>query len=146
MKLIDKVCPLLLRRRRGKLQILAFRHPRAGRQIVKGTLEEGEEPAAAVLRELTEESGIDDAVVVASVGLFLDPECSQRWHIFLCRVAHALPDEWSFYTSDGGGHTFAFFWHNLDETPGEEWYPLFQRALAWIGAQLGSIDGNGAAD
>lgn len=128
----EKVCPVVLRERDGRVQILAFQHPLAGGQIIKGTLEEGEEPAEAVLRELAEESGIEDAVVVESLGEFIDEEHLQRWHVFLCRVDRPLPDHWNHFTTDGGGHIFAFFWHYLDENPQTFWYPLFLRALDFI--------------
>ena len=57
-KLVHKVVPILLRRRE-RLEILAFRHPQAGTQLVKGTLENGEKAEDATLRELAEESGIE---------------------------------------------------------------------------------------
>ncbi|WP_410001350.1 NUDIX domain-containing protein [Rhizobium leguminosarum] len=40
------------------LEILAFTHPSAGNQFVKGTVEEGERPQDAAARELREESGL----------------------------------------------------------------------------------------
>lgn len=132
MKFTDKACPVLLRRREGKLQILAFRHPKAGAQIVKGTVEEDEEPHETVLRELAEESGIDDARLVEALGKLVLRGNKQRWHIFLCDVARILPDSWSHYTKDGGGHFFDFFWHDLEETPGDEWRPAFRTALGFI--------------
>lgn len=133
---VEKVCPVVLRERDGRVQILAFQHPLAGGQIIKGTLEAGEEPATAVLRELAEESGIEDAVVVEPLGQFIDEEHLQRWHIFLCQVNRPLPDRWSHFTTDGGGHTFRFFWHNLDEPPGDDWYRLFRRAMVFIRGEL----------
>lgn len=138
MGFIEKVCPVVLREQNGRVQILAFQHPLAGGQIIKGTLEEGEDPAVGVLRELDEESGIGDAVVVKPLGQFIDEEHLQRWHVFLCRVDRPLPDRWSHFTTDGGGHDFAFFWHNLDEPPQTFWYPLFLRSLAYIREQLGA--------
>lgn len=135
-KFVEKVCPVVLRERDGRVQILAFQHPLAGGQIIKGTLEAGEEPSAAVLRELAEESGIEDAVVVEPLGQFIDEEHLQRWHIFLCRVDRTLPDHWSHFTTDGGGHIYRFFWHNLDEYPQTFWYPLFLRALDCIRGRL----------
>ena len=132
MKFTDKACPVLLRRREGRLQILAFRHPLAGCQIVKGTVEEDEEPSETVLRELGEESGIEDARLIEPLGQLVLRGCKQRWHIFLCQVKRVLPDEWSFYTKDGGGQTFAFFWHNLDETPSDQWHPDFRTALGFV--------------
>ncbi|MBX3051154.1 MAG: NUDIX domain-containing protein [Caldilineaceae bacterium] len=132
MKFTDKACPVLLRRREGRLQVLAFRHPKAGSQLVKGTVEEDEEPNQTVLRELGEESGIEDARVVEALGQLVLRGIKQRWHIFLCVVERALPDKWSHYTTDGGGHDFAFFWHNLDEEPDDEWHPDFRKGLSFI--------------
>jgi len=132
LKFTDKACPVLLRQRESQLQILAFRHPKAGFQIVKGTVEEGEEPSATALRELGEESGVEDAKLVEPLGQLVLRGIQQRWHIFLCVVERLLPDEWSHYTTDGGGHDFAFFWHNLDEEPGDEWHPDFRKGLSFI--------------
>lgn len=132
MKFTDKACPVLLRRQEGRLQILAFRHPLAGPQLVKGTVEEDEKPRQTVLRELWEESGIEDARVIEPLGQLLLRGQEQRWHIFLCQVERALPDAWSHFTTDGGGHHFAFFWHNLDELPSDEWYPMFRTGLDFI--------------
>ena len=132
MKFTDKACPVLLRWREGHLQLLAFRHPLAGCQIVKGTVEEYEEPSETVVRELGEESGIEDARMIETWGQLLLRAEKQRWHLFLCQVERALPDAWDFYTKDGGGQTFAFFWHNLDEIAGDEWHPAFRKALGFI--------------
>ena len=137
MKFTDKACPVLLRRREGRLQILAFRHPQAGCQIVKGNVEEEEAPRDTALRELGEESGIDDARLVEPLGQLVLRGEKQRWHIFLCGVARALPDAWSHYTKDGGGLDFSFFWHDLDEAPGDEWYPAFRTALGFIRRRVG---------
>jgi len=137
LKFTDKACPVLLRRQEGRLQILAFRHPKAGCQIVKGTVEEDEEPRQTVLRELGEESGIDDARVIEPLGQLLFQKDKQRWHLFLCQVERILPDAWEHFTTDGGGHNFAFFWHDLHEVPGDEWYPMFRSALAFLRERLG---------
>ena len=45
-KPVDKVVPVVIRRR-DKLEVLAFRHPQVGTQLVKGSLEAGEEPEDA---------------------------------------------------------------------------------------------------
>lgn len=136
MKFTDKACPVLLRRREGRLQILAFRHPLAGPQLVKGTVEEDEEARVTVLRELAEESGIDDARLIEPLGQLILGGERQRWHIFLCGVTRSLPDDWVHYTTDGGGHNFAFFWHDLDAMPGDDWYPSFRTALGFIRRRL----------
>ncbi|MFT3757807.1 NUDIX domain-containing protein [Thauera sp.] len=56
-----KSCPVLLRRD-GEVGILAFQHPIAGFQIVKGSIEEGESPEEAAIRELAEESGVQSGM------------------------------------------------------------------------------------
>ena len=56
----NKVCPLVFRDRALTL-LLAFRHPLEGIQLVKGTIESGEQPPEAAPRELEEESGIGDS-------------------------------------------------------------------------------------
>lgn len=129
---IQKVCPVLLRQRDNTWQILAFRHPKAGTQLIKGTIEVGEPPEVAVLRELAEESGLVDATVVEKIGELSMDESEQQWHIFLCQAAHDLPEEWDFFTTDGGGNLFHFFWHSLDEAPDKSWHAHFRLALEWI--------------
>jgi 8-oxo-dGTP pyrophosphatase MutT (NUDIX family) len=134
MNYTNKVCPVILRKKEGIQQILAFRHPLAGRQLMKGTLEPGERPAEAVLRELAEESGISQAVAVEKIGELDIHQVEEHWHIFLCRPNVPLQDEWSFFTLDGGGLTFEFFWHALDVEPDASWHQIFKTALAFTGS------------
>jgi ADP-ribose pyrophosphatase YjhB (NUDIX family) len=44
--------------------LLLFRHPQAGIQLPAGTVEEGEGPAEAVLREVAEETGLTEVEIV----------------------------------------------------------------------------------
>ena len=53
---VHKACPVILRQQGDNWQILAFKHPKGSTQLVKGTVEDDEQPAATVLRELAEES------------------------------------------------------------------------------------------
>ena len=87
---MPKVAPVVLRRRE-ELEILAFRHPRAGLQLVKGTWEEGESAENASLRELAEESGIQNATVVKPLGQLPFRSIRQHWHFYLCQVPGKLP-------------------------------------------------------
>lgn len=57
-KVIEKVCPVILREGQKGNDMLVFRHPLAGSQIVKGTVEPDESLKAAVIREMVEESGV----------------------------------------------------------------------------------------
>jgi 8-oxo-dGTP pyrophosphatase MutT (NUDIX family) len=110
---IHKVCPVVLRSSEGVREILVFRHPVAGVQLVKGSIESGETPQNAALRELAEESGITSVTSVLEKGKWDCGFENQRWHFFLCQVGEKLKDSWTFYTNDGGGLNFKFFWHNL---------------------------------
>ena len=130
-KLVHKVVPIILRRRE-RLEILAFHHPKEGSQLVKGTLEKGEKTEDATLRELAEESGIENAVVIRPLGQVTLREIAQHWHPFLCRVPGQLPDQWTFFTQDDGGHLFDFFWHELDKPTDDSWHQDFHRAMTLV--------------
>jgi len=113
-------------------RILLFRHPVAGVQLVKGSIETGETPGDAALRELVEESGITGAKVEADLGLWQAGHEGQVWSFHLCRAAGPLPQQWSHQTVDDHGHRFDFFWASLDRMPVEDCDPLFQRALVHL--------------
>jgi len=127
-----KVCPVLLREDcDGRQYILAFEHPCAGLQLVKGTIEQGEAAEEATLRELAEESGVTTATIVRSLGDFEVNSPHQIWHAFLCRAAY-LEDSWSHFAQDGGGLTFRFFWHPIEIAGDDRWHPIFRQALDQI--------------
>jgi 8-oxo-dGTP pyrophosphatase MutT (NUDIX family) len=77
-----KVCPIVFRDSTA-LKVMVFRHPSGGVQFVKGTIESGERPADAALRELREESGITDAVVSQDLGLWDADHDAQIWSLQL---------------------------------------------------------------
>jgi 8-oxo-dGTP pyrophosphatase MutT (NUDIX family) len=66
----NKACPILFRDP-GFSRILVFKHPSTGVQLVKGTIESGEPPADAALRELREEAGISNAKVDRDLGTWV---------------------------------------------------------------------------
>lgn len=49
---MNKVCPVILRKNNNILEILLFKHPTAGIQLVKGTIEKSEPVFQAAIREL----------------------------------------------------------------------------------------------
>ena len=123
-----KVCPIVLRLR-GGVEVLAFRHPRAGLQIVKGTVEPGEAIEAAALRELAEESGVTGARIAGRFGVH--PINGDEWHLVRVQVSD-LPESWVHHCADDGGHDFAFFWHRLADGTGDAWHPVFREALSHV--------------
>ncbi|MBF4560115.1 NUDIX domain-containing protein [Pseudomonas sp. p50] len=63
----DKACAVILSSEQHP-RILLFHHPQAGVQLVKGSIERGETPNRAALRELAEESGISAATIEDDLG------------------------------------------------------------------------------
>ncbi len=131
MQKVDKACPVVTRLGDHGEEVLAFVHPFAGKQFVKGTIDAGEAPAQAAARELREESGL----VVPSAMQFLGateigPE-RLVWHFFYVFLL-GLPEQWDHVTEDDGGHVFHFFWHRLDAPFDDTWHPLFSEAHSFF--------------
>ncbi|XWN31601.1 MAG: NUDIX domain-containing protein [Devosia sp.] len=126
----DKVCPVLLRNRDGVLDILAFKHPLAGCQLVKGGIERGETVLQAARREVFEESGMATEPSGRHLGVWYG--APNPWHMIRLDTAEALPDRWEHHCADDGGHVFSFFWWPLDQVPGAGWHVLYREALAFI--------------
>ena len=107
-------------------ELLVFRHPLAGVQLPKGTVETKEAYAAAALRELHEESGLYLTLKPQPIGVWhrrmgaganKDRYLEKHiWHIFALEVRHPLPDHWT-HTAVGSpaeeGLVFEFFWRPL---------------------------------
>lgn len=80
MKTLEKVCPIAVRFAKERPEVLAFTHPSAGKQFVKGTIEPGEAPLDAATRELREESGLRADTPLISLGTHCVGGNRQRWH------------------------------------------------------------------
>ncbi|QEL57453.1 NUDIX hydrolase [Chromobacterium paludis] len=131
----NKACPLLLQD--GKL--LWFRHPLAGCQLVKGTIEPGEGAAEAALRELSEEAGIRHARATRDLGEWASGYQGQRWSFTLCEVDALLPQAWTHFCADDGGLQLNFFWHPLTAAAPADSHPLYHRALAEARRRLADV-------
>lgn len=66
--MIQKVTAFILRQHTTGPQLLLINHPHAGVQIPAGTVELGEEPETAVLREAAEETGLTDTAINERLG------------------------------------------------------------------------------
>ncbi|POA17881.1 DNA mismatch repair protein MutT [Pseudomonas sp. FW300-N1A1] len=127
----DKACSVVLSSTLLP-RILLFRHPQAGVQLVKGTIEKGETPGQAALRELAEESGISAAIIKDNLGCWDTGHHGQIWSFQLCQPGGPLPEQWSHQTLDDHGHRFEFFWASLDQLPYADCHPVFRRALVFL--------------
>jgi adenylate kinase family enzyme/8-oxo-dGTP pyrophosphatase MutT (NUDIX family) len=125
---MEKVCPVVFRRG-GPARVLYFRHPLAGLQLVKGTVEEGEDVLHAARRELREESGLDLAPLEV-LGTWHSGYQGQRWTFV--RMEDADGDGWVHRCADDGGHDFAFGWQALHGEMCDGWHALFVGALDWL--------------
>lgn len=133
---LEKVCPVVSRTTDQGLEVLAFSHPTAGKQFVKGTIENGETPRAAAERELREESGVGvHSSPLMFVGKHKIGEEGASWHFFAYQ-ASGLPDVWVHSTEDDHGHTFSFFWHSVDRPLGPDWHPMFHQAFEFFASRL----------
>lgn len=62
-QVVEKVTAFVIRQREEGVDLLLFEHPYAGIQIPAGTVESGETPEHAVLRELAEETGLSNVTL-----------------------------------------------------------------------------------
>ena len=110
-------------------RLLIFRHldfPEAGLQVPAGTVEPGEDFAAAVLREAQEETGLDDLYIVASLGEHVRDmsdagrDAIHHRHFYHLRCAAAPPERWQHDEADPSDGSpapirFEFYWVDLPD-------------------------------
>lgn len=108
--------------RDGQLLVFTHRdHPDAGVQVPAGTVQEGEAPEVAAVREAEEETGRTGFAVIRRLGIrehrFFDVfkgverhEFHER-HVFLMSPPDDLPERWSHLAEEGNGDFwFDFYW------------------------------------
>lgn len=106
-------------------QILTFRHrdyPEAGIQVPAGTVDPGESPEEAVLREVREESGIKGLHIQEKIGVYsYFHEQKKEWqerHVFVLISNNSLPEQWTHTVSSGTddkGLVFEYEWIPIAE-------------------------------
>ena len=136
--MVQKAVACLLRGGSNEVELLVFTHPNGTMQIPKGTVDPGELPRNAVLRELQEESGVEDAEINSAVCRLqrvrprgpqgMGPLEDQLWHVFSLHSGSPMPDSWS-HTATGSaeeeGLVFSLEWIPLSEAD-RLLDPLFQ--------------------
>jgi len=132
---MNRACPVVLRSHNNQLELLAFKHPKGGNQLVKGNIKKGEPLEHACIRELEEESGIQ-AQVVRQLGVWDANFKKQVWGFCLVHYEDILPDTWDFETSDDGGHIFSFFWQPLNSPLNDGWNEVYTNAFNYIKSAL----------
>lgn len=139
MNVQQKTCLVVLRMHDHRSEVLAFRHPSAGNQFIKGTIEDGEEPQQAAIRELREESGLIPQSPLTFLGSSPIGPRRQSWYFF-GYVSSGLPDHWQHMTENDHGHIFDFFWHPLGQALDENWDLIFHEAHAFFRDWIAKAD------
>lgn len=120
---VRKAYAYITRKRDGHRELLVFehRHHDAGVQVPRGTVESGEDPADAVLREVKEETGLADFDRVEKLGRdewrhLEKPKVYVR-HFYHLPITEA-PDRWAHEVFGGGedhGLVYECYWVLPDE-------------------------------
>ncbi len=120
----EKVLAYIIREIKSKTELLVFDHvdiPKVGTQVPAGTLELGESPENGVIREIYEESGLENFEEIRFLGNFeyisKEKQEIHNRHVF-CLKSIETRDEWVHIVSGNGEDNmmkFKFFWVELDE-------------------------------
>lgn len=124
--------------RRGDA-ILLFRHPLAGVQLPKGTVEPGETTQAAARREVFEEVGLSLTRPLPMLGTWICPSPSAIWHVFMADAPTGTLEAWRHAPTGGGpeaGLVFDVFWADLPRAR-KSLHPLFLPVLGMIERHAG---------
>lgn len=93
---LEKITAFILRQRTSGPEVLLFQHPSAGVQVPAGTVEPGEEPQSAALREAGEESGLSGLVLEACLGSVDERPVIGDHFIARATTVYSRPDPSSF--------------------------------------------------
>lgn len=93
---LNKVTAFVLRRADRAAQVLLIQHPHAGFQFPAGTVEPGEAPEAAVIREAREETGLRDLPAPVFLASRTYPAPEGHLYITTATPVYARPEVHSF--------------------------------------------------
>ncbi len=113
----------------GVTELLVFDHDEeyigAGTQVICGTVENGDSPQDTVIREVAEESGLENLVFCGEVDQyqFYGDHARKflRRHVFHLHAKEAVPDRWTHVVAGSGndqGLNFHHYWISLESAKG----------------------------
>ncbi|MBK7892702.1 MAG: NUDIX domain-containing protein [Bdellovibrionales bacterium] len=124
-KHVEKVLAYITRIHPTGMELLVFDHvgmPEAGIQVPAGTVDPGETPSAAVLREVEEETGLSLKTQGCHLGRFdwyrVDRDELHFRNVFHFELTEPIADEWQHVVSGSGEDhqlNFKFYWLPIDK-------------------------------
>jgi 8-oxo-dGTP pyrophosphatase MutT (NUDIX family) len=93
---LEKITAFVTREGPAGLELLVFRHPHAGIQLPAGTVDEGETHEQAVLREVREETGLENVRVVRYIGTRRELPPGATHVVLHAATVYARPNPTSF--------------------------------------------------
>ncbi|QGH34468.1 NUDIX domain-containing protein [Gracilibacillus salitolerans] len=117
MNPIKKAYGYVTRIKNGKTQVLVFQHPiaEAGIQVPKGTVKPYEDTKNAVIREMEEETGLRNFMVVDLIAedFWENDDGTIHNRFFYKLTVNVVEDKWDYKPTGGGEEedlTFHYFW------------------------------------